>query len=170
MSSRQYKTFGINLKSYNLGDSDKIIVIFSREYGKIKAVAKGCRKPKSKFSGRLEVFGYNNLLISKGKKDLDFLSQVETAENLQHIRNSYENIEAGLYFLWVIDRATVDGQPNPALFDLLLSCLQALAHRQKPLINIKQFFQQELLRCEGIMAEGEFSEAAFDKKFFEYAG
>ncbi|MFH1428163.1 MAG: DNA repair protein RecO [Candidatus Margulisiibacteriota bacterium] len=169
MRAHTYKAVGINLKSFNLGNSDKIITVFTREYGKIKVVAKGSRKPSSKFGGRLELFGYNNYFISRGKS-LDILSQAETIESFLAIRENYERIQFGLYILWAINKVTVDDQENPALFDLLLSCLKALSHGQRSINSIKRFFQEELLRCEGIFADGDYSEKEFDAKFFDYVG
>ena len=128
MPSKTYKTIGINVKSHPLGNSDKIITIFSRDFGKIKAVAKGCRKTKSKFGGRGELFCYNHYFLTKGKQ-LDIINQAETIESFLSLRANYDRIQTALYFLWAIDKTTIEGQANPALFDLLLSCLQALAHR-----------------------------------------
>ncbi|MFC1478311.1 DNA repair protein RecO [Candidatus Margulisiibacteriota bacterium] len=169
MRAHTYKAIGINLKSHNLGNSDKIITVFTRDSGKIKVVAKGSRKPASKFGGRLELFGYNNYFISRGKS-LDILSQAETIESFLAIRENYDRIQAGLYLLWAINKATVEGQNNPALFDLLVSCLKALAHGQRSIISIKKFFQEELLKCEGILGDGGYSEKEFDTKFFDYVG
>jgi DNA repair protein RecO (recombination protein O) len=167
-----YKTSGINLKSHNLGNSDKIITIFSRDLGKIKAAARGSRKPASKFGGRLELFAHNDYLLNKGKT-LDIINQAETIEPFMAIRSRFETIQAGLYLLWAVDKATVEYQPNPALFDLLLSCLKALTRpglTAKGLAKIKNFFQREVLNCEGIGPEEELSETAFEQKFFDYVG
>ena len=57
----------INLKTYNLSESDKIIVMYSREDGLIKGVAKGCKKLKSKLGARMDLLVANNLKIANGK-------------------------------------------------------------------------------------------------------
>jgi DNA repair protein RecO (recombination protein O) len=62
-----YKTQAINLKSYNLGEADKIVVMYSRDYGIIRCVAKGIKRPASKLGGRMEMLASNKLLIAKGK-------------------------------------------------------------------------------------------------------
>ena len=168
MRTHCYKASGINLKSNNLGNIDRIITVFTREFGKISLVAKGCRKPKSKFGGRLEALCHNNYLATKGKKSLDHLNQVETISNLGRIRDDYNRIEAGLYLLWAVDKSTVEEQQNPAMFDLLLSCLKALANKQKSIERIKEFFLTELLKIEGILDESDYSEKSFEQKFFSY--
>ncbi len=72
--SRNYQTNAINIKSYNLSDNDKIIVMYSEDYGIIRAVAKGVKKTKSKLGGRMDLLVNNNLLWAKGK-NLDIVSQ-----------------------------------------------------------------------------------------------
>ena len=54
MTSRLYRDVGIVLRTYKLGESDRIIVFLTQDHGKVRAVAKGIRKTKSKFGGRLE--------------------------------------------------------------------------------------------------------------------
>ena len=62
-----YVTNAINLKSYNLNDADKIIVLFSKEKGLLKGVAKGLKKPTSKLGARMDSLVANNLMMIKGK-------------------------------------------------------------------------------------------------------
>ena len=62
-----YVTNAINLKSYNLNDADKIIVLFSKEKGLLRGVAKGLKKPKSKLGARMDSLVANNLMMIKGR-------------------------------------------------------------------------------------------------------
>ncbi|HDP69504.1 MAG TPA: DNA repair protein RecO, partial [Actinobacteria bacterium] len=62
-----YKTKGVVLKSIKLGEADKIITFLTESHGKVSAVAKGVRRTKSKFGGRLEPFTHVDLLLYKGK-------------------------------------------------------------------------------------------------------
>ena len=62
-----YVTNAINLKSYNLNDADKIIVLYSKEKGLLKGVAKGLKKPKSKLGARMDSLVANNLMMIKGR-------------------------------------------------------------------------------------------------------
>jgi len=167
METHTYKTIGINLGSHHLGDYDKILNIFSRELGKIRVVAKSARKLKNKFTGHLEIFGYYKYFISRGR-NLDILKQLKVQKTFKHIRSDFDRIETGLYLSWAIDKVTMIGHPNPALFDLLLSCLQALNNKEKQPIKIKTFFKKELLRCEGININNQCSEKDFEETFFEY--
>ena len=71
-----YVTNAINLKSYNLSESDKVIVMYSREKGLIRGVAKGVKKPKSKLGARMDMLVANKLMLYSGK-NLSTISQAE---------------------------------------------------------------------------------------------
>ncbi|MEB3209801.1 MAG: recombination protein O N-terminal domain-containing protein, partial [Leptolyngbyaceae bacterium] len=62
-----YKATGINLKSVPMGESDRLLTILTREYGLIRAIAPGARKPKSSLRGRSNLFVINDLLIARGR-------------------------------------------------------------------------------------------------------
>jgi hypothetical protein len=66
MSGRTYRVTGITLKGIPLGESDRVVTILTREQGLVRAVAKGSRKPSSKWGGRLEPFVINDLLLVRG--------------------------------------------------------------------------------------------------------
>ena len=77
-----YKTEAIIIKRMNLGEADRIVTAFSRDFGKIRFVAKGVRRIKSKFGGSVEPFYKSELLIVNGKS-LDILSNAEIKETHQ---------------------------------------------------------------------------------------
>jgi DNA repair protein RecO (recombination protein O) len=79
-----FKAKAVVLKTYNLGEADKILRLYSQERGLIDAVAKGARKFKSKFGGRLELFNFIDGELSKGKS-LDILTQAELVRNFKNI-------------------------------------------------------------------------------------
>ena len=76
-----YRATGVVLRTYKLGESDRIIVLLTEQHGKVRAVAKGVRKTKSKFGGRLEPMSHVQLLLHEGR-DLDIVNQVDTVESL----------------------------------------------------------------------------------------
>src|SRR5262249_3966999 len=92
-----YKVSGINVGSFNLGESDKILTIFTAERGLIRAVAKGARKPGTKVSGRADVLNVNSLLIATGKT-LDIITQAETLETFPKLREDLSRLSFGLYY------------------------------------------------------------------------
>ena len=78
-------TDAINLKSYNLSESDKIIVMYSKEKGLIRGVAKGVKKPKSKLGARMDLLVANTLMLHKGR-NLDTICQAEVVNSFKLVR------------------------------------------------------------------------------------
>ncbi len=72
--SRLYRTDSVVLRRQDLGEADRIVTIFTPGYGKLRAVAKGVRKPSSRKAGHLEPLARSNLLIAKGR-ELDIITQ-----------------------------------------------------------------------------------------------
>lgn len=83
-----FKAKAVVLKTHNLGEADKILRLYSQEKGLIDAVAKGARKLKSKFGGRLELFNFIDCELSKGKS-LDILTQAELVRNFKSISSDF---------------------------------------------------------------------------------
>jgi len=83
-----FKAKAVVLKTHNLGEADKILRLYSQEKGLIDAVAKGARKFKSKFGGRLELFNFLDCELSKGKS-LDILTQAELVRNFKNISSDF---------------------------------------------------------------------------------
>ena len=84
-----YKTKGIVLKARPFDESAKIITIFTIDFGKVNVIAKGAKRPNSKFGGRLEPLNVLELSVAKGR-NLDILSQCETIENYSGIKNKHD--------------------------------------------------------------------------------
>ena len=79
--SRLYRDTGVVLRTYKLGEADRIVVLLTAENGKVRAVAKGVRKTGSKFGARLEPLSHVRLLLYRGR-ELDIVSQAESVEPL----------------------------------------------------------------------------------------
>lgn len=97
-----YSVSGINIASFNLGESDKVLTIFTKERGPIKAVAKGARKPGSKITGKADVLNVNRLLIAKGRS-LDIITQAESLETFSDLRLDLARLSYGLYYAELTD-------------------------------------------------------------------
>ncbi len=164
-----YTAEAINIKSFNLGEADKIITLFSRQFGKIRAVAKGARRMRSKFGGRLELLVQNKVQLVSGK-DLEQLSQAETINSFFSLKDNMDKLSTACYFTWLVDRATEDKQPNAPLYDLLRNSLHLLEDGHEPEI-VRHTFQQKILELEGVMPQlGEYvTDSQFQKQFGEYA-
>ena len=116
---------GVVIKENFSGDSDKYIVIFAKNIGKISVFAKGARKLKSKFLAGTALFTYGDFIVkeSRGKYYLD---SVDIIENFYGLRNDIFTLAYGTYFLEVIDKAIPSGVSENLLLLLLLKSLQKL--------------------------------------------
>jgi DNA repair protein RecO (recombination protein O) len=143
-----YKTKGIVLGSRPFDETGKLVTFFTSDYGKIRVIAKGAKRPTSKFGGRVETFSLLELLIAEGR-NLDILSQCETIESFQKLREREDFIRLGLYFIRIIDSATVERQKNRPLFKLLAHSLAKMKEGIE-IPKVVRFFEVNFLRVEGI--------------------
>jgi len=154
-----YNVESIIIRSRNAGEADKIITVFSRNYGKISVIAKGAKRPTSKFGGRLEVFTYNQMLLATAKT-FDILSQCETIESFFKIREDKDKLNAGAYILRLIDASTEERQRNDQLFDLLLESLHYL-EKGKDMNRLMRAFEVKFCLVEGFLPTDEILEKKY---------
>jgi len=142
-TSRNYQTKGIILKQTKLGEFDKIVTIYTPEFGKLKAVAKGACRPKSKLGGNVEPLTYSLMLLAKGR-NLDIITQSQTINGFLALKSDLWRIACGSYILELIDSFTVEGGDNRPLFDLLLDILNQLGEPDSN-ETILRYFELHLL-------------------------
>lgn len=121
-----YKEQGIVLRTMKLGEADRIVTILSQGTGKVRAVAKGIRKTRSRFGARLDPFTHVDLLLYKGR-ELDIVTQAEIITSFREIRADYTRFAAGEMILEATDRIIEERERNTRMFLLLLGSLRALA-------------------------------------------
>lgn len=124
-SPRVYRANAIVLRRINLGETDKILTLLTREKGKLSAVAKGARRPASRLSGATELFNYFRALLAVGQ-NLDVLTQAEVRQSFPKVRHNLEKIAAAGYMTEMADHFTEERLPQEDVFDLLLSALYVL--------------------------------------------
>ncbi|MDJ0556429.1 MAG: DNA repair protein RecO [Microcoleaceae cyanobacterium MO_207.B10] len=124
-----YKATGINLKAIPLGESDRLLTILTPEYGLIRVVAPGVRKPKSKLGGRSEIFVVNQLLISKGRS-LDRINQAETIISYAGLSQNLGKLAAGQYLAELVLHQALSEHPQTELFYLLNEHLERIEKLQ----------------------------------------
>jgi len=120
-----YKAKAVILKSYKLGESDKIIKLYSQQDGIISAVAKGARRIKSKFGGRLELFNLVDLEIATGR-NLDIITQAEIIKNFKNISSDFYKFIFCELFSEVVLKTQSSGGSSVVLFKLLYVCLNEI--------------------------------------------
>ena len=121
-----YKDEGVVLKAIKLGEADRIITLFTRHNGKVDAVAKGIRKTKSRFGGRLEPFTRVNLMLYRGRS-LDTITSADILESFKAVRDDYRSLTAAAALAELVDKVTPDRERALQVYALLVSGLQALA-------------------------------------------
>ena len=156
-----YNVEAVNIKSRNAGEADKIITLFSKGRGKIQAIAKGARRPTSKFGGRLEIFSYNHLQLAEAR-NLDIISQCETIESFFRLREVKEKMNSGFYAVKLIDIMTEDRQRNDEVFAILLEALFALQNAADPKV-LARAFEVRLCEAEGLLPSGSMLERKYKK-------
>jgi DNA repair protein RecO (recombination protein O) len=120
-----YKEQGIVLRTIKLGEADRIVTIFTQGTGKIRAVAKGIRKTKSRFGARLDPFTHVDLLLYQGR-ELDIVTQADIITSFREVRADYARFAAGEMVLEAVDRIAEDRDRNTQMFMLLLNSLRRL--------------------------------------------
>ncbi len=145
--SELYRDVGIVLRTYKLRESDRIVVIMTAENGKVRAVAKGVRKTKSKFGARLEPMSHVRLLLYRGR-ELDIVSQAESVEPLSPMLSSLDRASQGMAAIEAVDQLGLEREPNPRLYRMAVGVLRTIAERPAPL-NIPAFYWK-LLAAEGL--------------------
>jgi DNA repair protein RecO (recombination protein O) len=116
---------GIVLRSYAFGEADKIVVLLSPNHGKLRTVAKGVRKTKSRFGGRLEPFCHVDLVLYEGR-NLDMITQVAIIEPFHHLRTDLDSVVAAGTMVEVADAVAQENESSVRLFLLLQRGLKAL--------------------------------------------
>jgi DNA repair protein RecO (recombination protein O) len=148
--SHLYRDTGVVLRTYKLGEADRIVVFLTEDNGKVRAVAKGVRKTMSKFGARLEPMSHVKLLLYRGK-ELDIVSQAESVEPLAPMLSSLDRASQGIAVLEAADQLALEREPNPQLYRMVVGVLRTIADRPAPLVV--PAFYWKLLSAEGLRPE-----------------
>ena len=121
-----YREQGIVLRTYKLGETDRIVHVLTSGRGKVRAVAKGVRRPGSKFGGRLEPFSHVDLQLYEGR-NLDVINQAELLTSFSTVRDDFVLSACGSVMVEAADRVAQEDERSTRLLLLLLEGLRALA-------------------------------------------
>ena len=138
-----YRDRGIVLRTWKLGETDRIIVFLTQENGKIRAVAKGVRKTKSKFGARLEPTSHVELQLFRGRGELDIVTQAETLDRFENLRLDLERFSEASSMLEIIDAFAPDGDSDSLRYRMLFRALRELNNNPAPLL-VPAFFLKTL--------------------------
>ncbi len=121
-----YRDQGVVLRTYRLGETDRIVHLLTRGRGKVRAVAKGVRRPGSRFGGRLEAYSLVDLQLHEGR-NLDVVTQAELLTAHAEVRSDYARSAAAAVMVELADQVVQEGEAEPEVLELLLAGLGALA-------------------------------------------
>jgi DNA repair protein RecO (recombination protein O) len=141
-----YRDQGVVLRTIKLGEADRIITLATLAHGKVRAVAKGVRKTKSRFGARLEPLSHVSLLLYEGR-ELDIVNQAESLDHFRAIRENLPRMSSAMALLEAVDQVSQEREANPRLYQMLVGALRALAASDAPLL-VPAFFWK-LLSVEG---------------------
>ncbi|MEX0848351.1 MAG: DNA repair protein RecO, partial [Ilumatobacteraceae bacterium] len=131
-------------------EADRIVVVLTQHHGKVRAVAKGVRKTMSKFGARLEPLSHVELLLYQGR-ELDIVSQAESIGSMAALVGDLDHLTNGLAIVEAVDQMTLDREPVPHLYRMLVGALRTVAERSGPLVV--PAFYWKLLAAEGVRPE-----------------
>jgi DNA repair protein RecO (recombination protein O) len=127
------KARAIAVGSRPLGEADKLLTFYTREFGKLRGVAKGARRVRSKFGGALELFTYGQLVFfERPRSELVAVDHFDIIHPFQSLREDLERLGRGAWIVECVTHLTADRDPQPALFGLLLRALRALEGGTRP--------------------------------------
>ncbi|MEO8162691.1 MAG: DNA repair protein RecO [Ilumatobacteraceae bacterium] len=145
-----YRDSAVVLRNYKLGESDRIIVMMTSEHGKVRAVAKGIRKTKSRFGARLEPLSHVDVQLYKGR-NLDIVTQVELVSSSFLLHQDLDRLLQGISMLEAVDQIAMDRVPAPYLYRMLVGAINELARHASPIVLAA--FYWKLLAAEGVTPE-----------------
>lgn len=142
-----YRDRGIVLRTIKLGEADRIVTVMTEGHGKVRAVAKGVRKTKSRFGGRLEPTSHVALQFYEGR-ELDVVTQTDGIEHFRTVREDLDRLAKATALLEAVDQLAQEREPNARLYRMLVGGLRTLAGQDSALL-VPAFFWK-LLSVEGM--------------------
>ena len=121
------KSLAVVIGSFALGESDRVVTFFSREFGKVRGVAKAARRPRSRFSGALELFTVGQLVFfDSGRSELVRIDHFDVVHPLARLRNDLDRIGHASWIIESVGRLTAERDPHVGLFTLLVRSLRSM--------------------------------------------
>ncbi len=152
-----YRTKAFVLRKMNLGEADQIITLYTFSNGKVKAIAKGVRKPQSRNVGNLELLNLIDVLLIPGKS-FEIITQVKVEDSFQTLKKDLASLASVYYLLEIVDKFAMENEENVELFNLFKDFLEQTVnnHGFKNSFNLNAFefklvgllgFAPELFHC-----------------------
>ena len=151
----QFTTNTINLKSYSISEADKIVLMYSKDKGIIRAVAKGIKKTNSKLGGRMDLLVANKMMLSKGK-NLNTICQAEALNTFYNLRNDINKLFYSMYCAEIVTNFGVEDDPNSEeIYNLFYTFLEQIssAKSKESIMLCVLKFQLKIMNITGYSLE-----------------
>lgn len=145
---KQLVTRGIVLARTNYGEADRIVTLLTPDQGKLRLMARGVRKSKSKLAGGIELFSVSDITFIKGRGDVGTLISARLEKHYGSIVQDLDRTMLGYELIKQLNRATED-EPESEYFDLLNQTYAALEDKAVSLLLVQAWFSAQLLRLSG---------------------
>jgi DNA repair protein RecO (recombination protein O) len=144
------RTTGLILRTHLLTETSLIVHWLTRDFGRLATVAKGARRPKSPFRGRLDLFYLADLSFVRSRRsELHILSEVTLRETHEALRHELALLQQAAYCAALIEQTTETDTPLPAVFELMVELLDYLPN-QPPRLQSVFAFEMKLLDVLGL--------------------
>lgn len=148
---RIYKVEAIVLSRKNVGEADRILTIFTKQYGKLRVLAKGIRRVTSKRAPYAEIFSRVNMVLHRGKTNLDLVGEISPLENYQILRKNLVYVSSAYYLCELVDRLLPEKQEHRDVYIMLGDYLAKLNGKNLDTESVSNQFALELLRLIGFL-------------------
>jgi len=142
----------LSTKSY--AEADKLITIFSKNFGKLTLIAKGVKRLKSRKRGSLEVFSIIKFFAHRGK-GMPIITEVEIIDNLAQLRRDLKKVSVAYFLLEVVSKTTRDEERHHEVYNLLADTLKKLT-KEIRLKSLRREFSLELMTLQGFIPKNQF--------------
>lgn len=153
MSAREhlYKSEAVIIRRSDLGEADKILTIFTPNFGKLRVVAKGVRKVTSRLAGHVELFTRSRMLLAKAR-NLDIVTQSETIDAYRPLHDDLSRVAHAYYVAELLDTLTPDEQENYAAYKLTADAFRLLSDDSDP-DRVLRWYEMQILGYMGYSPE-----------------
>ncbi len=148
---RTFRSEAIVLRRFDFGEADRMLTLYSKEYGKIKALAKGARKPQTRKTGHVELFMRTNFLFAKGK-NIDIVTQAELVEAYPSLREDLFRTTYAIYSLELVDGLTAEADQDVRKYELLANTLRWFEEAEEARL-VARYFELHLLSLAGFQPQ-----------------
>jgi len=152
-------TKAIVIKSQSLGEVDKIISFYTSDFGKVRSVARGIKRPKNRYGGSLELLNYGDLVFFlRPHKDLQIINSFDILDSFNTLKDDLTKTAYAFYIAELLDATGAEGKVNDVAFQLTLQALSSMKNINHPELLIHAYelqlltlmgFRPQLQKCVG---------------------